>query len=116
MTFVRRKDAPKLPGSKRPAILVGAFAAVGGILFGYDTASISGVVAMDAWIKTMATNTDANGDPVVTTGQISLVVSILSAGTFLGTLTMTPNIHLLIGGLVHCYRRHWVIGLVADGV
>ena len=60
-------------------------------LFGYDTASISGVVAMDAWIKTMATHTDANGDPLVTTGEISLVVSILSAGTFLGKSTMTPK-------------------------
>jgi len=90
MDFLRRKDAPKLPGSKRPAILVGAFAAIGGILFGYDTASISGVVAMDAWIKTMATHTDANGDPVVTTGEISLVVSILSAGTFLGALLSGP--------------------------
>jgi hypothetical protein len=32
MTFLRRKDAPKLPGSKRPALLVGAFAAIGGIV------------------------------------------------------------------------------------
>jgi hypothetical protein len=40
----------------------------------------------------------------------------LSAGTFLGRPTMTPNIHLLIGGQARCYQRLWVIGLVADGV
>lgn len=73
-----------LQGSKKPAILVGGFAAIGGILFGYDTASISGIIAMEAWVRAMATHTDADGAPVVTTGEISLVVSILSAGTFLG--------------------------------
>ncbi len=82
--FKSRKEVAKLPGSKKPACLVGAFAAIGGILFGYDTASISGVIAMKAWIRTMATHQDANGAPVITTGEISLVVSILSAGTFLG--------------------------------
>ena len=67
-----------------PAILVGLFVSVGGVLFGYDTASISGIIAMKGWIKVMATNTNANGEPYVTTEQTSLIVSILSAGTFFG--------------------------------
>ena len=33
-------------GSARPAILMGAFVAFGGILFGYDTGTISGILAM----------------------------------------------------------------------
>lgn len=33
-------------GSARPAILIGAFVAFGGILFGYDTGTISGILAM----------------------------------------------------------------------
>lgn len=72
------------PGSLWPAILVGIFVSVGGILFGYDTASISGILAMKNWVEVMATTTDEEGQPFVTTGQISLVVSILSAGTFVG--------------------------------
>ncbi len=68
----------------RPAILVGLFVSIGGILFGYDTASISGIIAMKGWIKVMATHVNANGEPFVTTEQTSLIVSILSAGTFVG--------------------------------
>lgn len=77
-------------GSSGPAILIGAFVAFGGILFGYDTGTISGILAMDHWIKEFATHTDADGKPYITSSEQSLIVSILSAGTFLGALTAAP--------------------------
>jgi MFS transporter, SP family, sugar:H+ symporter len=40
-------NIPKdLEGSPRPAILMGLFIAFGGILFGYDTGTIGGILAM----------------------------------------------------------------------
>lgn len=77
-------------GSVWPAILIGIFASIGGVLFGYDTASISGILTMRYWIDTMATNVDENGEPFVTTTQTSLVVSLLSAGIFFGALLAGP--------------------------
>ena len=73
-----------------------AFAAFGGILFGYDTGTISGIIAMPAWLKIYGKpglgtagpgNPDAYGISASTT---SLVVSILSAGTFFGALAAYP--------------------------
>jgi MFS transporter, SP family, sugar:H+ symporter len=77
-------------GSIWPAILVGIFVSIGGVLFGYDTASISGILTMRYWIETMSTSVDENGEPFVTTAQTSLVVSLLSAGTFIGALLAGP--------------------------
>lgn len=37
------------PGAAWPAILVGFFAAFGGILYGYDTGTISGIQEMKYW-------------------------------------------------------------------
>jgi SP family sugar:H+ symporter-like MFS transporter len=65
-----------------------SFAAFGGILFGYDTGTISGLQQMPDWLHTF-------GHPVpvsqifpdgygISSSQRSLVVSILSAGTFFG--------------------------------
>lgn len=54
--------------------------------FRYDTGSISGVLAMDYFQKTFATQNDSAGIPALTSGQTSLVVSILSAGTFFGII------------------------------
>lgn len=89
MPFIPSKqDRP--PGSIWPAVLIGVFASVGGILFGYDTASIAGILTMDYWVGAMATTHDGNGNPVITTAQTSLVVSILSAGTFIGALLAGP--------------------------
>lgn len=36
-------------GSALPAILIGAFVAFGGVLFGYDTGTIGGILAMPYW-------------------------------------------------------------------
>ena len=77
-------NGQKPEGRLWPAFLVGVFVSIGGMLFGYDTASISGMIAMDFWVKQMATHHDVQGDPVVTTAQVSLVVSIVSVGTFCG--------------------------------
>ncbi|KAJ5945319.1 hypothetical protein N7516_005487 [Penicillium verrucosum] len=60
-----------------PAILVGLFASFGGILYGYDTGTISGIQTMPFWIEEF-------NHP--NTGRIALIVSILSVGTFVGSL------------------------------
>jgi sugar porter (SP) family MFS transporter len=82
--------------SKLPAILMTTFAAFGGILYGYDTGTISGIIAMPAWLQIFgqpglgtqtADNPQAYGISAQTT---SLVVSILSAGTFFGALGAYP--------------------------
>ncbi|KAF8316829.1 general substrate transporter [Clavulina sp. PMI_390] len=87
-----------LGGSERPAnpwpgILMTAFAAFGGILFGYDTGTISGVKVMPDWLCTFGYNPDNQPNSpncYITTNQESLVVSILSAGTFVGALLAAP--------------------------
>ncbi|KZV66117.1 AmMst-1, partial [Peniophora sp. CONT] len=68
-----------------------AFAAFGGILYGYDTGTISGIMAMPDWLHTFGgpvpvstTYPDGVG---VTSSQSSLIVSILSVGTFFGALS-----------------------------
>lgn len=38
-------------GSSLPAILMGAFVAFGGILFGYDTGTIGGILAMGEFFE-----------------------------------------------------------------
>jgi len=75
------------PGKAWPAIAVGLFVAFGGVLFGYDTGTISGITAMDYWLKLFA---DESNNYKLTSNQNSLIVSILSAGTFFGALTASP--------------------------
>jgi len=83
-----------VPGSATPAIVIGIFVAFGGILFGYDTGSISGILANNYFKKEFATQFVVNddGDQVwdFTAGQKSLMVSILSLGTFFGALASAP--------------------------
>jgi hypothetical protein len=70
-----------------------AFSAFGGILFGYDTGVISGIKEMKSWLRQFGF---ASTDPKHVTGYAisssseSLVVSILSAGTFFGALIAAP--------------------------
>ncbi|KAG1806982.1 monosaccharide importer [Suillus subaureus] len=82
-------------GSLFWAIIMSAFAAFGGILFGYDTGTIGGVIAMDDWLTTFGvydpSSANTTGfDYYLPTAHKSLVVSILSAGTFFGALLAYP--------------------------
>ncbi|WZH45788.1 general substrate transporter [Fusarium acuminatum] len=75
------------PGKAWPAIAVGFFVAFGGVLFGYDTGTISGILAMPYWQREFSTgHIDAEGNPNVSSSQESAIVSILSAGNFFGAL------------------------------
>ena len=73
-----------------------AFAAFGGIFFGYDSGYINGVLAMNYFV-TLYTGLDPNDPAFAKNGsnpngfalpswQKSLIVSILSAGTFFGAI------------------------------
>ncbi|KAE8214728.1 hypothetical protein CF327_g1920 [Tilletia walkeri] len=84
-----------------PAILIGVAAAFGGFLYGYDTGTISGILAMEYFRKTFGVfwpvNIPSNFDTAnprpgfdLTTGKQSLVTSILSLGTFAGSLMGAP--------------------------
>lgn len=76
-------------GSTSMSIFVGAFAAFGGVLFGYDTGTISGILAMKYVRKTFPANGFINKtDDLLDfdSDERSLIVSILSVGTFFGAL------------------------------
>ncbi|KAJ6263067.1 hypothetical protein Dda_1626 [Drechslerella dactyloides] len=71
------------------AYLLCAFAAFGGILFGYDSGYISGVLGMAYFKREFGGPVDLGVDETgynIQTWQKSLVTSILSAGTFFGAL------------------------------
>ncbi|KAK4987460.1 Plasma membrane low glucose sensor [Elasticomyces elasticus] len=85
------KKPEGVPGATWPAIVIGLFVAFGGVLFGYDTGTIGGILAMKFWIKQFATA----GNTAITPAQDSLIVSILSAGTFFGALLAAPAADLL---------------------
>ncbi|KAI8940306.1 hypothetical protein NX059_004002 [Plenodomus lindquistii] len=94
-------------GSVAPAIIVGLFVAFGGVLFGYDTGTIGGILGMQHWRELFSTGyRNADGELDVDASQTSLIVSILSAGTFFGALTAAPTADFL-------GRR---LGLVATNV
>lgn len=81
------KKPEGVPGSSWPAIAIGMFVAFGGVLFGYDTGTISGILAMDYWQNLFSTGfINEKNHLDVTAGQSSQIVSILSAGTFFGAL------------------------------
>lgn len=61
------------------------------MLFGYDTGTIGGILAMDFWEREFST--EGNND--ITPDQESLIVSILSAGTFFGALLAAPFADIL---------------------
>ncbi|EKM50437.1 uncharacterized protein PHACADRAFT_263731 [Phanerochaete carnosa HHB-10118-sp] len=78
------------PKSKVAGIVMVSFAAFAGILFGYDTGTISGITAMKDFLRLYGKpTTDFANHPTgyaITSAQQSLVTSILSAGTFFGAL------------------------------
>jgi len=67
------------------AYLTCVFAAIGGILFGYDSGYINGVLAMDYFKRHFGHLRD-DGKYDIHTWERSLITSILSAGTFFGAL------------------------------
>ncbi|KAI0359444.1 AmMst-1 [Trametes cingulata] len=93
--IVSRKTGSSADGTTKAGIsgiVMTAFAAFGGILFGYDTGIIFGIIQMNDWIKTFGApdSSTALGYSVPTSRE-SLVVSILSAGTFFGALFGAPS-------------------------
>lgn len=52
----------------------------------YDTGTISGILAMPYWLREFSTSADGT----LSASEDSLIVSILSAGTFFGALTAAP--------------------------
>ncbi|CAK7223760.1 Plasma membrane low glucose sensor [Sporothrix bragantina] len=85
MQFINRDTNEA--GKAWPAILIGVFVAFGGLLFGYDTGTIGGILAMNYWERLFSTGyVNAASYPTVTPSQVSAIVSILSAGTFFGAL------------------------------
>ncbi|KAI4225962.1 MAG: hypothetical protein L6R36_003534 [Xanthoria steineri] len=91
------KKPEDVPGSAVPAILIGLFVSFGGILFGYDTGTIGGILAMPYWRDLFSTGyrNPEDGNLDVTPSQSSTIVSLLSAGTFFGALTAAPMADLL---------------------
>ncbi|CAL8575107.1 Plasma membrane low glucose sensor [Xanthoria parietina] len=91
------KKPTDVPGSAAPAILIGLFVSFGGILFGYDTGTIGGILAMPYWRDLFSTGyrNPEDGNLDVTPSQSSTIVSLLSAGTFFGALTAAPMADLL---------------------
>ena len=82
-------------GSALPAIAIGLFVAFGGVLFGYDTGTIGGILNMKYWINQFATPgheklKEGVMTKYITSDQSSEIVSILSAGTFFGALAAAP--------------------------
>ena len=80
-------------GSSIPAIGIGLFVAFGGVLYGYDTGTIGGILTMPYWINQFATHehvVKGVNTKYITEDQSSEIVSILSAGTFFGALTASP--------------------------
>lgn len=65
-------------------ILMCLFVAFGGFLFGYDIGSISGIIIMPSFINDFGTGDD--GHKEISASSQSLIVSMLSLGTFFGAL------------------------------
>ena len=100
-TDVNRVEAPVT----WKAYLMCAFASFGGIFFGYDSGYINGVNGDNYFVHSVQPNTplnDVNGvAPALSSAHQSLIVSILSCGTFFGAL--------IAGDLADIIGRKWTI-------
>ncbi|KAI1306130.1 general substrate transporter [Xylaria venustula] len=98
-------------GAAWPAIVIGCFVAFGGVLFGYDTGTISGILTMPYWRQLFTTGyINSAGEPDVSPSQSSAIVSILSAGTFFGSLA-SPFLADTIGRRWALIASAWVFNL-----
>jgi len=76
--------ARDVPTSRR-AVLLAIFIAFGGFLFGYDMGVISGCLIMPDFIRQFGQE-GTNGQYYLSSSRQSIIVSILSAGTFCGAI------------------------------
>ncbi|CAG8975983.1 hypothetical protein HYALB_00011538 [Hymenoscyphus albidus] len=79
------------------AYVICAFASFGGIFFGYDSGYINGVNGSDIFIQLV----EGPGADKLTSSNQSLIVSILSAGTFFGAL--------VAGDMADRIGRKWTV-------
>ncbi|CAK7203699.1 hypothetical protein SEUCBS139899_006443 [Sporothrix eucalyptigena] len=79
------------------AYMICAFASFGGIFFGYDSGYINGVNGVKEFIHII----EGSGASSITSSHQSLIVSILSCGTFFGSL--------ISGDLADWFGRKWVV-------
>jgi MFS family permease len=79
------------------AYLMCAFAAFGGIFFGYDSGYINGVLGSKIFIQAV----EGQGVEKIGESHQSLIVSILSCGTFFGAL--------IAGDLADRIGRKWTV-------
>ncbi|EMD31107.1 hypothetical protein CERSUDRAFT_120076 [Gelatoporia subvermispora B] len=71
--------------TNRKAVLLAAFIAFGGFLFGYDIGVISGCLIMPDFVARFGQQ-QSDGSFVLTSSRQSIITSLLSAGTFVGAL------------------------------
>lgn len=79
------------------AYLICAFASFGGIFFGYDSGYINGILGSSIFIQEV----EGVGQTALTSSHQSLIVSILSCGTFFGAL--------IAGDLADFIGRKWTV-------
>jgi MFS family permease len=79
------------------AYLICAFASFGGIFFGYDSGYINGVLGLKAFY----TRVDGPHATALQSSHQSLIVSILSCGTFFGAI--------IAGDVADFIGRKWTI-------
>ncbi|KAK9359193.1 general substrate transporter [Lipomyces starkeyi] len=73
-------------GSLLPSIIIGAFTTIGGILYGYDTGLIAGILAMEPFKQRYGVQ-QPDGTWYLPSSKKSLFVSVLSAGLFCGAFS-----------------------------
>ncbi|KAG5979177.1 hypothetical protein E4U55_005479 [Claviceps digitariae] len=95
------RSAPDVEHIEAPvtwkAYLLCAFASFGGIFFGYDSGYINGVLGSKIFIDAV----EYVGAPAISESNTSLIVSILSCGTFFGAL--------IAGDLADYMGRKWTV-------
>lgn len=79
------------------AYVICAFASFGGIFFGYDSGYINGVSGSEVFYKAVEGSTAT----ALTDSNLSLITSILSAGTFFGAL--------IAGDVAEFIGRKWTV-------
>ncbi|KIY65663.1 general substrate transporter [Cylindrobasidium torrendii FP15055 ss-10] len=72
--------------TNRRAVLLAIFIAFGGFLFGYDIGVISGCLIMPDFAKRFGEFNSEAGEWQLNSSQQSIITSLLSAGTFIGSI------------------------------